>query len=335
MSIEAAAGVAPPHEDTIMTTDRHRSIDDDQADAGDDRTRHSPTAWLLDELALHGARPGSDETDHRPLPEADRCAAALAEIVDLFGHIFEDTRLEDDLAPVLWAFVNLFHGQVQRIERDLDRNEDAQRRGQREQDGSEIRAVELERLIAEGLTLIEQRNAFEFMREHAAALFEVRTGSTWRPRTGSRLDHRTLTAAMIDSRDFIEARRRADTTLLIPAGPRVAFTGGMDYQDTDRICGMLDRVRTRHPDMVLLHGGASRGAELIAAKWAEARGVPQVVFKPDWARHRKAAPFKRNDALLEAMPIGLVAFPGSGISDNLVDKARARGIPVFHGDRRG
>ena len=42
------------------------------------------------------------------------------------------------------------------------------------------------------------------------------------------------------------------------------------------------------------HGGAPRGAELIAAKWADNRGVPQVVFKPDWTRHQKAAPFKRS-----------------------------------------
>ena len=26
------------------------------------------------------------------------------------------------------------------------------------------------------------------------------------------------------------------------------------------------------------------------------------IFKPDWARHAKAAPFKRNDQLLEALP---------------------------------
>jgi hypothetical protein len=29
------------------------------------------------------------------------------------------------------------------------------------------------------------------------------------------------------------------------------------------------------------------------------------------------------------MPIGIVAFPGSGISANLADKAKARGIPVW------
>src|SRR3546814_18778693 len=62
--------------------------------------------------------------------------------------------------------------------------------------------------------------------------------------------------------------------------------------------------------------GAPRGAELIAAKWADNRGVQQVVFKPDWARHQKAAPFKRNDAMLEVMPIGVIAFPGSGITED-------------------
>ena len=51
------------------------------------------------------------------------------------------------------------------MQRQLDDNEDAQKRSQKEQDGSEIRSVELERLVAEGLTLIERRNAFEFLRD--------------------------------------------------------------------------------------------------------------------------------------------------------------------------
>jgi hypothetical protein len=56
-----------------------------------------------------------------------------------------------------------------------------------------------------------------------------------------------------------------------------------------------------------------------------ARGAPQIVFKPDRALG-KAAPFKRNDAMLGIMPIGVIAFPGSGISANLVDKAREVGV---------
>ena len=72
-----------------------------------------------------------------------------------------------------------------------------------------MKSVELERLLAEGLTLIERRNAFELMRDTAAALYERQTGSVWRPRAGSLVSRNTLTAAMIDSRDFLAARRRA------------------------------------------------------------------------------------------------------------------------------
>ena len=57
--------------------------------------------------------------------------------------------------------------------------------------------------------------------------------------------------------------------------------------------------------------------------------MPQVAFKPDFTRHKNAAPFKRNDQLLDVLPIGVVVFPGSGISDNLADKAKKLGIPLL------
>ena len=211
----------------------------------------------------------------------------------------------------------------------------AQRRLQGEQDGSEIRSVELERLIAQGITLVERRNSFEFLRDAAAECFEVHTGSAWRPRSGSMVNHRALTAAMIDSRDFLNTKRLAETQVLLPHGSRIAFTGGPDCNDHARIWDVLDKVRAKHPEMVLLHGGSPKGAELIAAKWADHRKVPQVAFKPDWTRHKNAAPFKRNDAMLEAMPIGVVVFPGSGISANLADKAKKLGIPLMRFDEGG
>jgi len=103
----------------------------------------------------------------------------------------------------------------------------------------------------------------------------------------------------------------------------------MECNDHRRIWDALDKVHAKHTGMVLLHGGSPKGAELIAAKWAEARKVQQIAFKPDWTRHAKAAPFKRNDQLLDIMPIGVIVFPGSGISDNLADKARKLGIPLL------
>jgi hypothetical protein len=289
----------------------------------------SPTAHLLDELALCGHRPYQDEPDPRPLPEPDAACGQLNAAVEALSVMLTGTRLEDDLADLLWSFVNLFHRKTGRIERELDLNEQAQRKGQAEQDGSEVKSVELERLIAQGLTLIERRNAFEFLREHAAELYEIETGSAWRPRTGSIVSHRSLTASVIDSRDFIAARRRADAEVLAPAGARIAFTGGTECNHVDAIWAALDKAHEKHPDMVLLHGGSPRGAERIAARWADNRRVAQIVFKPDWTREGRAAPFKRNDRLLEALPIGVVVFPGSGISANLADKAKKLGIPVW------
>ena len=111
--------------------------------------------------------------------------------------------------------MNLFHRKADRITRDLDDNEQAQRRSQAEQDGSEVKSVDLERLIAQGLTLTERRDAFEFLRDHAAEHYAAHTGSAWRPRSGSMVSHRTLTAALIDSRDFLNAKRRAETEVLL------------------------------------------------------------------------------------------------------------------------
>jgi hypothetical protein len=289
----------------------------------------SPTDHVLSELQLYGHRPFQDEPDPRPLPEGRIIAGAVADIFDALVATLSDTRLEPDLEDLLWSTVNLFHRATSRIERELDDNEQAQRKSQREQNGSEVRSVELEKLTAEGITLVERRNTMELFRELSTEQFELHTGSSWRPRSGSLVNHRTLTAAMIDSRDFIAAKRRAETEVLLPSGPKIALTGGLEFNDVTLIWDRLDKVHAKHPDMVLLHGGSPKGAELIAGKWATNRKVPQIAFKPDWTKHAKAAPFKRNDAMLAVLPIGVMHFPGTGIQDNLAGKATKLGIPVW------
>jgi hypothetical protein len=303
-------------------------------DTGDELTHAaSSTHHVLTQLELYGPRLISGDPDTRPLPDSDAIGGAVADIFDALIATLSDTRLEPDLENLLWSTANLFHRAIDRVQRELDDNEQSQKHRQREQDGSEVRSVELERLIADGTTLIDRRNTLELFRDYAADLFERHTGSSWRPRASSMVNHRTMTAALLDSRDFLAARRRTETEVLLPAGPKIAFTGGVDFSDHNAIWSTLDKVHAKHPSMVLLHGGSPKGAERIAACWADARKVTQIVFKPDWARHRRAAPFKRNDQMLEVIPIGVVAFPGSGISANLADKAKALGIPVWTLDR--
>jgi hypothetical protein len=301
----------------------------DAIDLPDDEPEHQDSALshLLQELELYGRRPFDDELDPRPLPEGRLVEAAAADTFDAMAACLGDTRLESDLEDLLWGFTNVFHRAGERIERELDTNELAQKRLQREQDGSEVRSVELEKAIAEGRTMIERRDAMEAFREAFADQFRAYFYKPWMPRSGSRVNRKALTAAMIDSRDFINARRWADKQVLVPPGERIYVSGGADYNDHRQIWSVLDSVRAKHPQLVLMHGGARTGAELIASRWASDRGVPQVSFAPDFVKHsRSSAPFKRNDLVLGQSLIGVIVFPGGGIQDNLFDKARAMGI---------
>jgi hypothetical protein len=304
-------------------------IHDTDAEAIEPGHTSSATARVIEDLELHGFHPSASEPDPRPLPDTDQLAGAVSDIFDILAGALHDTALEPDLDDLLWCLTDLFHKKCARVQRQLEDNEDRQKRSQQEQDGSEIRSVELESLIALGQSLLERREAFEHIRDLAAERYETETCSAWRPRAGSLVNHKHLTAAMIDSRDFIAARRKAETELLVPPGTKIAFGGGVEYNDHKRIWAVLDKVLAKHPDMVLIHGGTPKGAEKAAACWADNRKVTQIAFRPDWTRDGKAAPFKRNDRMLDIVPTGVVIFPGSGITGNLADKAKKLRIPVM------
>jgi hypothetical protein len=127
-------GAADPAEGLTMTTEH---------DDGEFEPPHnsSPTDHVLGELQLYGYRTFQDEPDPRPLPEGNMVAGAVADIFDALVSTLNDTRLELDLEDLLWSAVNIFHRAAGRIERELDDNEQAQHRSQREQNGSEVRSA--------------------------------------------------------------------------------------------------------------------------------------------------------------------------------------------------
>ncbi len=300
----------------------------------DDEPAHesSATARVLEELTLFNRTP-MDGIDPRPLPDGDQAECAMAAIFETLAGIFQDTCLEPDLDATLWSFTELFHKLAAKAQRQLDENEDRQKRSAQEQDGSEIRSVELEALLSQGQALLDRHQALEQFRDLAASHYEAETGSAWRPRAGSLISHRHMTAAVIDSREFLAARRRSQNELLLPKGPKIAFSGGADYNDHTHIWAVLDKVHAKHPDMVLIHGGTSKGAEKIAALWADKRKVSQIAFKPDWANDGKAAPFKRNDRMLEILPAGVVVFPAPASPATSRTKPKSSEFPSSTADR--
>ena len=291
----------------------------------------SATAAICENAQLFGAAPERDEFDARELWDRDDALHAVAESFRILaqGVAPDGFQLADERESLLWGFVNMLDGQVRRLDRAADRLMPELRDLQRAQDGTEIKSRELELTTARAQNLTDRRDAFEIMRDAVAEQYRSETGDTWRPRRGSHASQTgKLTSAAIDARDFQRARKDRETTAHLPQGTLVAIAGGKDVADPAAVIAKLDQTRAKYADIVLVHGGGP-GVERIAARWAERNGVDQVVCKPDWDRHGRAAPFRRNEELLQLLPKGVIAFPGSGITENLVDRARQLGIPVM------
>ena len=291
----------------------------------------SPTAVVCENTALYGATPERGEFDPRDVWDRGEAVSAIGEAFRLLAEDVapDGVQLADEREHLLWGFVNTLDAQVRRLDRRIDQLTPKMRDLQAAQDGSEVKARELELTTDRACNLGDRRDAFEQLRDTAAEHYRAETGNTWRPRRGSHTSQtRKLTSAAIDARDFQRARKNRETEAHLPEGTLIAITGGKAVTDGGAVFRSLEKVRAKYNDMVLVHGGGP-GVEKIAAQWAERNGVHQVVCKPDWNAHGRAAPFRRNDELLNLLPKGVIAFPGSEITGNLIDKAKSMGIPVM------
>ena len=295
-----------------------------------EHSEHSATAAICENAQLYGATPERGEFDPRDIWDRDDAIDAVSEAFRILAEGVgpDGTQLADERESLLWGFVNTFDAQVRRLDRSVDRLSPELRDLQTSQDGSEVKSRELELVTDRAQNLGDRRDAFETMPDAVAGAYRTETGDTWRPRHGSNTSQtKQLTSAAIDARDFMRARKDRQTRAHLPEGTLVAITGGKDVSDPSAVIRKLDQAKAKYDGLILVHGGGP-GVERIAASWAEQNGVHQVVCKPDWNAHGRAAPFRRNDELLNLLPKGIIAFPGSGITENLVDKAKKLGIPV-------
>jgi hypothetical protein len=292
----------------------------------------------LDRSAISLAPAPFDASD---LPCEDAIVHTLAAVwSDLFA-LFADTALEAEAEDLAWGFVNLFHRAARRKSAQFERASDEIRALLATADGSEVHSSNLEEQTLRARSAEASLEAFEQMREVAAGLYRDETGSSWRPASGSRACHsKHLTSAVIDARDFLRVRKELRQRAHLPQGTAVIFAGGRSRFETAadartyaaNIWTTLDKVREVVPDLFLVHGGDSKGADRLAASWAERREVQQLTFGLD-RRLGARAGFKRNEQMLRLNPRYVVAFPGNGVTERLVIEARKQRVTVV--DRRG
>jgi hypothetical protein len=275
------------------------------------------------------------------LPPGDAIEQTLAAVWSDLFQLFPETALEEDAEEIAWGFVNLFHRAAAKRSAQIDRATDEIRCLIASNDGSEVHASELEEQVDRARAAEAAMIGLESLREVAAALYLDETGSSWRPAGSSRLCHSAkLTSAVIDGREFLRARAERRRKAILPEGTPVVFAGGRLTFPTDaeaktlasNLWATLDRVRENVADLVLVHGGDSKGVDRLAASWAEQRKVPQVAFSLD-RRLGQRAGFRRNEQMLSLNPRYVIAFAGSGVVERLVIQAKQKGVAVV--DRRG
>ena len=254
----------------------------------------------------------------------------------LLGQL-RNTGLEAEIEPLAHGLATILQRRKIAIGKDLDRTADKIGALAKSHDGSEIAETALEEAQGRFLQLREIVGAIETMSEAAAECYEVETGHAFIPACGSRASLRAQeTGAVFEAKQLLEQHDRETAAKSKVEGVPLIVSGATDWTDVDLIFTTLDKVRerirqTRNQEIFLCHKGGRHGAEMIAARWARARGVPQARFDPRWSAHGRAAPFKCNDEMLDDRfaATGVVLFGGNGVALNLGQKAEAKEMTVM------
>lgn len=290
----------------------------------------SDTAFDVQAAALDDPRPHPTEAALTQLGHA-----IMTELLDLTG----ETALQDVQAVLAESLIGAFHSAAGRIEREADRARDRMRMLERDCDGSEMADGELQEATQQARAADVAQAAAELIRDAAADAYTTITGEVWTAWRGSRRGSR-LTAAQLEAKQAIRSAERRKAAAADPRGPVVAFRGAPfadTAEDARRIFDALNWAMSQWPDMALATTGA-KGAEKLAIRWAQQKGVTLVLARPDFERHGKAAPFRANDELVALEPICSLTLAQSldperaershpfGPALNLAEQAQAHGV---------
>jgi len=107
---------------------------------------------------------------------------------------------------------------------------------------------------------------------------------------------------------------------------RVIVCGGREFKDYAFMDKALHDFILQ--DDVIVQGGA-RGADLMAAQWAQRNEVAYETFVARWDLYGAFAGHMRNSAMLNAGAQLVIAFPGGRGTTNMIEIAREAHVVVI------
>lgn len=292
------------------------------------------TALTMEALEVWG--PNHFNTYNAPedaleIPNDEELNEAFSAMLDILEDRAIGTVLEDYVGDIIEGMCNSIHFKISGLDKrwhNLSTNLSIKHN---EFDGSEIGNDEIDHLTDQLKQLESKTGTFEAIKSNLIQQLRDRYEIHWLPPRGSSVSiSNKLTSSYIDSKRYLSAARAEKRTAAYPQGTFIGFSGGKDFEDANMIHAILDKMKSRYPDMILAHGGTQSGAELIADKWATINDVHRIPFIPDFAQHKGRAPFERNRQMIEALPFTrMIVTPGTGIQFNMIDEAERKNIKLI------
>ena len=280
----------------------------------------------------------TETADDLPIPNDDDLRDRIVrETFEALTGGLQNTGLHGEVEPLAHGLATLFHRRRQAMSTALTRAADTIQGLIRAADGSEVLEAQIEQAQRQADRARDLLDGLEVMAEAAARCYETETGRAFMPPSGGRTGREaSLTGAVFEAREWLEAHEREQAARYRIEGRPLAVAGDRDWADHALAWDILDRVQARYRErygegLVLYHKGDKKGLDAIAAGWARSRQVPQVVFQPNWRAFGKRAGFRSIDQMFETPKRlgGVAIFGTTGIALNLADKAEAKGIRVL------
>ncbi len=109
---------------------------------------------------------------------------------------------------------------------------------------------------------------------------------------------------------------------------KLAVIGSRGFNDFNLLCQKLDILMERKEITLIISGGA-KGADSLAERYAEERGIPTQILKPDWEKFGKSAGFRRNADIIDACEVCIAFWDGKSKGTlHSIGLAKKKGIPV-------
>ena len=201
----------------------------------------------------------------------------------------------------------------------------------RGQDGTEIPMTEHYNKHHQLRELNQNIEHAENLLARLAEKHEQETGEEWQPPApeGTTRQDQRRTGAMTEAIKTTEQiYDRYHQARLTPGTP-VALTSLADCADKATVFDMLNAVKTKYPDIFLIHGASDASSITAATEWAKKNKIHQVVFKPEWKKYPGRAVVQRDHDMIATQPRSVLDFTTSDKTTALADLAVQHDIKIM------